>query len=234
MIVATKGTSSYRQRSRNSKKARRERQIRRFAILGFVILVVVTGIAITKAGKQGENDSTVIESNKYKEFQTDLEIKEDFIKPNKYSRPQTPLTEVNDIVIHYVANPGSSAQANRDYFDNLRFGTSGRYASSHFVVGLNGEIVQCIPLNEISYASNNRNSDTISIECCHPEEDGKFTDETYQALVQLTADLCKVYHLNEEHVIRHYDVTGKLCPLYFVDHEDAWETFKEDVAQAMK
>ena len=30
-------------------------------------------------------------------------------------------------------------------------------------------------------------------------------------------------------MIRHYDVTGKLCPLYFVEHEDAWETFKSDV-----
>ena len=30
-------------------------------------------------------------------------------------------------------------------------------------------------------------------------------------------------------MIRHYDVTGKICPKYFVEHEDAWEQFKADV-----
>ena len=35
--------------------------------------------------------------------------------------------------------------------------------------------------------------------------------------------------LNENDVIRHYDVTGKICPKYFVEHEDAWKQFKGDV-----
>ena len=35
--------------------------------------------------------------------------------------------------------------------------------------------------------------------------------------------------LNENDVIRHYDVTGKICPKYFVEHEDEWEQFKKDV-----
>ena len=30
-------------------------------------------------------------------------------------------------------------------------------------------------------------------------------------------------------MIRHYDVTGKNCPKYFVEHEDEWEQFKKDV-----
>lgn len=37
------------------------------------------------------------------------------------------------------------------------------------------------------------------------------------------------YDLDEEDVIRHYDVTGKNCPKYYVEHEDAWETFKTDL-----
>jgi N-acetylmuramoyl-L-alanine amidase CwlA len=35
--------------------------------------------------------------------------------------------------------------------------------------------------------------------------------------------------LTEEDVIRHYDITGKICPKYFVDDEDAWMQFKTDV-----
>ena len=147
---------------------------------------------------------------------------------NEYSRPQIPLKEVNGIVIHYTANPGSSAKANRDYFNNLKDSHTTK-ASSHFIIGLEGEVIQCIPTKEISYASNDRNSDTISIECCHPDDSGKYNDATYQSVVQLTGWLCVRFGLTSEDVIRHYDVTGKLCPKYFVENEDAWNLFKVDV-----
>ena len=102
-------------------------------------------------------------------------------------------------------------------------------ASSHFVVGIEGEVVQCIPTSEWSYASNQRNFDTISIECCHPDDSGEFTDETYNSVVQLAGFLCKRFNLTSDDVIRHYDVTEKLCPLYYVEHEDAWIQMKADI-----
>lgn len=69
--------------------------------------------------------------------------------------------------------------------------------------------MQCIPCNEIAYASNDRNEDTIAIECCIPDETGEFTDATYQSLIELTAWLMGRYDLTTDDVIRHYDVTGK-------------------------
>ncbi|MBQ4096898.1 MAG: N-acetylmuramoyl-L-alanine amidase [Clostridia bacterium] len=135
------------------------------------------------------------------------------------------LEEVRGIVVHYVGNPGTSAQANRNYFANPT-----TVVCSHFVIGLNGEVIQCVPLDERSAASNDRNRDTISIEVCHPDESGKFNDVTYDSLVRLTAWLCCEFDLQTDDVIRHYDVTGKMCPLYFVLHEDAWESFKADVS----
>ncbi len=101
------------------------------------------------------------------------------------------------------------------------------------MVGLNGEIVQCIPTWEVAYASNDRNYDTVSIECCHPDATGKFNDATYRSMVQLTAWLCLKFNLTEEDVIRHYDVTGKICPKYFVENEGAWDQFRKDVKAAM-
>ena len=61
------------------------------------------------------------------------------------------------------------------------------------------------------------------------DETGEFTNATYISLVRLTGWLCWRFNLTEEDVIRHYDVTGKICPKYYVDHADAWEQFKEDV-----
>lgn len=158
------------------------------------------------------------------------------LDPNPYSRPGTPLEKINGIVVHYTANPGTTAQQNRNYFNNLakQNGESATSVSSHFIIGLDGEIIQCIPLSEISYASNDRNGDTVSIECCHPDSSGKFTDATYQSLVRLSAWLESQLDLRERSIIRHYDVTGKLCPLYYVENESEWNQFKEDVAAYRK
>ena len=147
---------------------------------------------------------------------------------NEYSRPGTALDKVNGIVVHYTANPGTTAQQNRDYFEGL--GQSGAtYASSHFVVGIEGELIQCIPCNEIAYASNDRNEDTIAIECCIPDETGKFSDASYHTLVHLLAWLMGRYDLEIDTVIRHYDVTGKACPKYYVENPDAWDALKDAV-----
>lgn len=155
-------------------------------------------------------------------------VSQQYIDVDGTSRSGADMRMVNDIVIHYVANPGSTAQGNRDYFDSAQ-----SRVSAHFVVGLDGEVIQCIPLDEQSAASNDRNGDTISIEVCHPDSTGKFSDVTYDRLVELTAWLCSEFGLDEDDVIRHYDITGKNCPKYFVENEEAWEQFRRDVKEAL-
>lgn len=162
-------------------------------------------------------------------------VTEDFLDVNPYSRPGTALKKIRGVVIHYVGNPGTTAAANRDYFESLASGTDGTYASAHFVVGLDGEVIQCIPLTEISYASNSRNGDTVSIEVCHPDKSGKFSTTSYRRAVELTAYLCSRFQLDpEKDVIRHYDITGKICPKYYVEHPKAWNQFRNDVRSEMK
>ncbi len=156
------------------------------------------------------------------------ELDVELLTVNEYSRPAIALEKVNGVVIHYTANPGTSAMANRNYFENLK-DTHTTKASSHFIVGLEGEIVQCIPSREISYASNGRNVDTIAIECCIEDETGRFNQATYDAVVHLAAWLVEYFGLEVSDVIRHYDVTGKPCPKYFVDFPSAWEQFLADV-----
>lgn len=141
---------------------------------------------------------------------------------NEYSRPGTALTQVNGVVIHYVGNPGTTAEQNRSYFANLAE-THETWASSHFIVGIDGTVVQCVPLDEIAYCSNYRNDDTISIECCHPDDEGKFSDETVASLVRLVNWLIETYGLERKDIIRHYDVNGKECPRYYVRNPEAWQ-----------
>ena len=169
-----------------------------------------------------------------------MKITEKFLTPNKFSRPQIPLEKVTKIAVHYVGNKGSSAIANRNYFENQKNG--GTYVSAHFVIGLQGEIIQCIPLDEWSYCTNQANGYSISIECCHLDDTGKFTAATENALAELCAYLLEKFHLTVDDIIRHYDVTGKQCPLYWSPTkyqsksvaDKRFNDFKEKVRKLMK
>lgn len=156
------------------------------------------------------------------------EMTEGFLTVNPYSRPGEELGKVKNIFVHYTANPGTSAANNRSYFENLK-DTHETSASAHFVIGIEGEIIQCIPLEEIGYAVKTRNYDSVSVECCYESEDGSFTEATYQSLLRLVGWLLYEYDLQPKDVLRHYDVGGKPCPLYYVEHEDAWKAFLKDL-----
>lgn len=164
----------------------------------------------------------------------DPEFSVELLSINEFSRPGIERNEVNKIVVHYTANPGSTAEQNRNYFEGLKDShlTS---ASSHFIVGLTGEVIQCIPTAEVAYGVGGEdNFNTISIEVCHNDEDGRFNQETYDSLIEVCAWLCGKFDLNADDVIRHYDITGKNCPKYYVEHEDEWKGFINDIKDYIK
>ena len=208
-----------RNNKRMTAKARRRKQIRNRILLVILIVAVIILGALGWQYLANQRQISNLQNAKKPHW-----ISKQIIPVDGVSRNGEKIIKVNDIVIHYVGNPGSTAQQNRDFYAG-----SQSNVSSHFVVGIEGEIIQCIPLNEMSAASNWRNNDTISIETCHPDSTGKFTKKTYKSLVKLVAWLEDKCGLTEKHVIRHYDITGKECPRYFVKNNDAWETFKKKV-----
>ena len=218
------------------KKRRRQRRIAQMLMAGCVLTMgIMLGFLLWKrigfVQDRGVFNQFMDEERKEIIRENDTikpVITEDFLTVNPYSRPAEPLDEVKNIFVHYTANKNTSARQNRSYFENLGI-TGETSASAHFIIGYDGEIIQCLPLDEIGYAVKTRNYDSISIECCYRDDSGKFTDATYQSLLQLTAWLLKEYKLAPNDVLRHYDVGGKKCPLYFVEHEDSWEQFRQDL-----
>ncbi len=213
------------------RKKRRKIILRRFIIFLMFVFMIVSGTMLFKSFLSGriEKKSREEAKNRITELKN-AELPEyvdsQIIHIHNTARTGTKLTDIKNIVIHYVGNPNTTAQNNRDYYDK-----PDTEVSSHFVIGLNGEVIQCVPLDEKSAASNNRNKDTISIEVCHPDKTGKFNDQTYDSLIKLTAWLLEKTGLDENDVIRHYDITGKLCPLYYVNNESAWVTLKADIKE---
>ena len=127
---------------------------------------------------------------------------------NDWSRPGIKIDQIKKIVVHYLGNPKTSAQENRDYFESLKH-LQDTYMSANYVVGTEGEIIQCVPDGEVAWASNKANYYSISIENCHRDESGKFTDKTYWSDVHLVAYLTEKYDLGRDDIVRHYDITGK-------------------------
>ena len=213
--------------------AQRKRKIRRNIRLGLLILLVLAVLfEILRIVKPAwfTDEYVELKGKDIDAARPDIDV--ELLTVNPYSRPGTEAKNITGVVVHYTANPGASAMDNRNYFENLKDSHETK-VSSNFVVGLEGEIVQCVPTWEEAYASNSRNLDTVSIECCHPDETGKFNDKTYQSMVELCAWLCLKFDLDGNDVIRHYDVTGKDCPKYFVENEKAWEQFRKDVGKQL-
>ena len=205
-----------------AKKSKRKRKLRKGRIVMAVIIVAAIVIMSCLVVKRINQNSEAKKVKNLAEIKIPDWIDSQIIDVDGASRNGYKLKGVKDIVVHYVGNPGTTAQQNHDFYAGNQSNVS-----SHFVVGL--EIIQCIPINEWSAASNWRNNDTISIEVCHSDETGKFKKKTYSSLVKLVAWLENVCDIDESHVIRHYDITKKECPRYFVQHEDKWKTFKKNV-----
>lgn len=164
-----------------------------------------------------------------------MKIQDMLLTINKYSRPGTKRNRTTKIAVHYVGNANSKAINNRNYFENLK-DTHSTYASSHYIIGLDGEIIRCVPDDEVAYTTNSANAYSIGIECCHGA-DGTFNSKTRSSLVELVAMLLNKYNLTSDDIIRHYDVTGKLCPICWAsnggDKYKDYLKFKEEVKNKM-
>lgn len=247
--ASTIGTTSARRRTQTAQERnRRRRRIRRIRLLLGLLccigVVVLFATILTSFFDKPQIDGTIAPAQEAGTFggATQEEVQgisgeifakhpqweEKLLTPNEYSRPGEALEEVKNIFVHYTANPGTSAAQNRSYFEQLK-DTHDRSVSAHFIIGYEGEIIQCLPLDEIGYAVQTRNYDSISIECCYLADDGSFTQETYDSLISLLKWLTEAYSLDAEDILRHYDCGGKKCPLYYAEHEDAWERLKRDV-----
>ena len=251
--VAPRQEDRHRRARAERQRRRRRARIRRYIRMTLLSACILVGIfALTKllrvpastaeastpleaidtvqqVGKEIENTTgTGIQELSAETYAAHPDWTEDFLTVNEYSRPGDPLTEVSNIFVHYTANPGTSAAQNRSYFEQLKDNHE-RSASAHFIIGYNGEIIQCVPLDEIAYAVQTRNEDSISIECCYKADNGQFTQETYDSLIKLLKWLIDAYDLQPDDILRHYDCGGKKCPIYYTEHEDAWDRLKEDV-----
>ena len=145
------------------------------------------------------------------------------------------------IVIHYTANDGDTAKANGNYFrDNVLE----EPASAHYFVD-DTCVVRSVPDNYVAYSVGGDkypdcadtgggtmhgiifNNNSISVELCDTVRNNKsdFTERTLSNAIELVKSLMKKYNIDKNHIYRHFDVTGKICPLPMVKDLNMWKSF---------
>ena len=156
-------------------------------------------------------------------------------------------SDIKYIVIHYTANNGDTAKNNVDYYSNTAV-----KASAHYFVDEFDTVYQSVKDTDTAWAVGAsryvhpqcRNANSISIEMCSRNKNGSgksatdngwyFKEETINNAVALTKELMAKYNIPIENVIRHYDVTGKICPAPYVNDVNKWNDFKSRITEHNK
>lgn len=150
--------------------------------------------------------------------------------PSNYRAGRT--RPVRYIVMHYTANNGDTAKNNCDYYHRV----GGLQASAHYFVDEHG-VMQSVREGDTAWHCGARaywhpecrNGNSIGIEMCSRKRaDGSYyiLPETVANAAALARDIMQRYGIDTEHVVRHYDVTGKRCPMPWVDDPAQWDAFK--------
>lgn len=164
-----------------------------------------------------------------------MKIQERLARQENYSAKTR--SDIRYLVIHFTANDGDTAKNNADYFAREVIGVSSHY----FVDG--AEIWRSVPeecvawhcgTKGIYFHPHCRNANSIGIELCSCKDangQSYFTGETVDQAVRLARMLRKRYNILAANILRHYDVTHKICPEPFVRNADAWKSFVKRVCQ---
>ena len=154
--------------------------------------------------------------------------------PSNYRAGRT--QPVRYIVMHYTANNGDTARNNCDYYHRV----GSLQASAHYFVDEHGAM-QSVREGDTAWHCGARaywhpecrNANSIGIEMCSRKRaDGSYyiKPETVANAAALAKDIMQRYGIDTDHVLRHYDVTGKRCPMPWVDDPTQWDAFKASLA----
>lgn len=191
-----------------------------FAILFAVFLV----FEFSATNAYAEDDITIIDQNK--EIVSEAINMETKLLDKNYNK-NVKIDPIY-IVIHETGNRGVGADADAHYIYWNKDEEAER--STHFVVDEN-KIVQLLPLDAMGWHvgdnkghSDIKNINSIGIEIC-VNEDGDY-ESARQRTIRLVKYLMRTLNIDDEHVVRHFDASGKLCPETMLKYPELWDDFK--------
>lgn len=146
------------------------------------------------------------------------------------------IEPVKYIVVHYT---GSGTSKNGSAKNNcIYFGRQDWQASAHYFVDDGGVWEYADPKDYYTWHCGDghgkygiSNSNSIGIEVCQ-NYDVPFTEAEIRYLTELVRMLMVKFNVPAERVVRHYDASRKLCPLYYAKRSEAWGELHERITGA--
>ncbi len=163
-----------------------------------------------------------------------MNIKEMLAHQSNYNKGRK--SSIQYIVVHYTANNGDRAESNGNYFAQPN-----RNASAHYFVD-ESNVVQSVKDTDTAWHCGAksykhpkcRNDNSIGVEMCsEKDQNGQYyiNEQTQNTAIELIKVLMAKYSVPIGNVIRHYDVTGKMCPEPFVRNQVQWLDFKKRLSE---
>ena len=157
-----------------------------------------------------------------------MEIKTKCCNPANYGGTRGSC-QIEYIVIHYTSNLGDTAKNNADYFAREALKNK---ASAHYFVD-ESEVWNSVPIYRIAYHCGAktckhphcRNTNSIGVEICMLDKHAVIRMDAIRNAAKLVRELMDKYDIDINHVLRHWDVTGKNCPAPMVNDPALWEQF---------
>ena len=157
-----------------------------------------------------------------------MEIKTKCCNPANYGGTRGSC-QIEYIVIHYTSNLGDTAKNNADYFAREALKNP---ASAHYFVD-ESEVWNSVPIYRIAYHCGAktykhprcRNTNSIGVEICMLDKHAVIRKDAIRHAAELVRELMAKYDIDDDHVVRHWDVTGKACPAPMVENPELWEQF---------
>lgn len=173
-----------------------------------------------------------------------IKITEKYLTKCMYTRPGTIRNDTMGVAIHYFGKPKQTAKGCWDYWENdipmlnTKVPGTNKYASAQFIIGLEGEILQTMPMDEMAYHVGSSTIDPVSkriytdlarerfgkyaenptvlspnqvvigIECAHVDVNGNMTQATLDSLSWLVVRLLNDYGIANHDVYLHKDIVG--------------------------
>lgn len=165
--------------------------------------------------------------------------------------------QIKYIVIHYTAgitSKSGTAKSTAKYFAKETAKASADFIiDDEFIIQFNPDLNNryCWHCGGSKYKTKGgslykiaTSANSIGIEICSTNDTGKitnandshwsFSNKVINNTIELVKYLMQIYKIDIDHVIRHYDVTGKLCPGITgwnadTGDETKWESFKQQL-----
>ena len=165
-----------------------------------------------------------------------------YVKKTKIAKssnygPKRSTKNIIALIYHNTGNDGDHDEANANYFHNSNVGSSAHAFADDDSITISvraNQVAWSVGVDfqdqKSSYAKEGRklagkvkNSNSYNIEMCDTIRDGKVShsDATITNAVMWGRKIMKKYP-SIKYIGRHFDVTGKLCPLQMVTNKKLW------------